>query len=51
MDNNKNPQTGFLPVCPFEIEHPEIQLRYTERDKRLDAVTGCDYTENTETYD
>ncbi len=48
---NKRPLTGVLPVCPFEGEHPEMLLNIPERDKRLDVQTGCDYTENTETYD
>lgn len=45
------PKIGFLPVCPFETEHPDLLLSVPERDKRLDVITYCDYTENTETYD
>ncbi|MCR5479348.1 MAG: hypothetical protein K6F27_05725 [Ruminococcus sp.] len=47
MDN----YTDILPVCPFEREHEEMLLKFPERDKRLDAVTYCDHTDNTETYD
>ena len=43
--------TDLLPVCPFEREHEEMLLKFPERDKRLDVVTYCDHTDNTETYD
>ena len=49
--NNETPKIGFLPVCPFEREHPEMLLNAPERDKRLDVITNCEYTENTETHD
>ena len=51
MENNRTPETGFLPVCPFEGEHPEMLLGTPERDRRFDAVTGCEYTDNNEFYD
>ncbi|MBR6044287.1 MAG: hypothetical protein IKP47_01500 [Ruminococcus sp.] len=49
--DSKQDKIGFLPVCPFEHETPELQLEYTERDERLDVITDCEYTENTEARD
>lgn len=40
-----------LTICPFEVKHEEMLLNIPERDKRLDAVTYCDHTDNTETHD
>jgi hypothetical protein len=48
---NISAKIGFLPVCPFEVKLPELQLAAVERDKRLDVITNCEYTENNETYD
>ena len=48
---DETPKIGFLPVCPFEADHPEMLIGFPERDKRLDVITGCDYTKNTETCD
>lgn len=44
-------KTGFLPVCPFEGEHPEMLIAMPQQDKRFDVQTGCDFTENTQTFD
>ncbi|MBR6873129.1 MAG: hypothetical protein IKN17_06455 [Ruminococcus sp.] len=48
---NKTPETGFLPICPFENDLPEMLITAPERDERLNAVTGCDFSQNTEAYD
>ncbi len=52
MDTNQNNlTTGFLPICPFESDHPDMLIAVPQRDKRLDVITQCEYSQNTETYD
>ncbi len=52
MDNDqKKVKTDALSVCPFNGNHPDMLIKTPERDKRLDIITDCEYTKNTETYD
>lgn len=50
MEQNTN-KTGSLPIAPFEPNHPEMLIKTPERDKRLDAVSYCEYCLNDETFD
>lgn len=47
----KDSKTGYLPICPFEDQHPEMLIGTPQRDSRLDVMTGCEYTENKECRD
>ena len=42
---------GFLPVCPFEGEHPDMLIRgYEPQDVRLSVSSGA-FAEDTQSWD